>query len=208
MKRLMDFLFSLMGIVVLTPILAVIAVFIWVESGLPVFFVQSRVGKEGRGFKLIKFRTMMVSPGSENGVFEPGHRHRTTSVGRFLRKTKIDELPQILNVLMGDMSFVGPRPEIRRWVDAYPERWAFVHTVRPGMTDPASIIYRNEEELLAGEADPEKTYRERILPHKLSLYEDYIRRRNGFLDLSIIVRTFCSVLKPGFTSEGRRDGAL
>jgi lipopolysaccharide/colanic/teichoic acid biosynthesis glycosyltransferase len=163
--------------------------------GSPVFFKQARVGKDGREFLLIKFRTMTISPGAEKGEFEPGNLSRITSFGRYLRKTKLDELPQLLNVLMGDMSLVGPRPEVKKWVAVYPERWAAIHKVRPGITDPASLIYRNEEALLAGSGEPEKVYREELLPQKLSLYEEYLRKRSFFMDFSIIMKTIFSVFR-------------
>jgi lipopolysaccharide/colanic/teichoic acid biosynthesis glycosyltransferase len=138
---------------------------------------------------------MTISPGAEKGEFEPGNLSRITSFGRYLRKTKLDELPQLLNVLMGDMSLVGPRPEVKKWVAVYPERWAAIHKVRPGITDPASLIYRNEEALLAGSGEPEKVYREELLPQKLSLYEEYLRKRSFFMDFSIIMKTIFSVFR-------------
>ena len=118
-------------------------------DGLPVFFRQTRVGLLGHDFLLNKFRTMSLTKQSVHGSFDAGDRSRITGIGSFLRKTKLDELPQLWNVLVGDMSIVGPRPEVRKWVDAYPHRWAKVLTIKPGITDPASIFYRNEEELLA-----------------------------------------------------------
>ncbi len=139
---------------------------------------------------------MTISPGAEKGKFEPGNLSRITSFGRFLRKTKLDELPQLLNILMGDMSLVGPRPEVKKWVEVYPERWAVIHNVRPGLTDPASLIYRKEEKLLAGTPEPEKVYRYEILPHKLALYEEYVKKRNLFMDFVIIMKTMFSVFKP------------
>ncbi|HEX2746850.1 MAG TPA: sugar transferase, partial [Verrucomicrobiales bacterium] len=114
---------------------------------------------------------------------------RVTKTGRLLRKSKLDELPQLWNVIRGEMALVGPRPEVRKWVKAHPDRWAFVHTVRPGITDPASIEFRNEEELLAAAADPEALYREVILPRKLDLYENYIRTRASGRDLGILLKT-------------------
>jgi len=138
---------------------------------------------------------MTVQPGAEKGSFEVGSTQRVTAVGRFLRKTKLDELPQLWNVLIGDMSLVGPRPEVRKWVEAYPERWAFVHTVRPGITDPASIKFRNEEKLLARSPDPERTYRDEILPQKLALYEEYVRTRSFCGDIKLIFATIVALFK-------------
>ena len=117
-------------------------------------------------------------------------------MGAFLRKTKLDELPQLWNVLKGDMSIVGPRPEVRKWVDAYPDRWAKVLTVKPGITDPASIYYHNEEELLAQADDPEAYYRDHILPHKLDLYEEYVKTRSFYGDICLIIKTILTVFSP------------
>ena len=165
----MDVLFSLGGLAFAWPFLGLIGLAILLNSGRPVIFSQERVGLDGRPFRLKKFRTMRRLKGAEAGLFEPGSQARVTPVGRFLRAYKLDELPQLWNVLMGDMSLVGPRPEIRKWVEAYPERWREVLETRPGITDPASILYRDEEAILAASPDPEKTYREIILPHKLDI---------------------------------------
>ncbi|MDD8029504.1 MAG: sugar transferase, partial [Acidobacteriota bacterium] len=165
-------------------------------DGRPVLFRQTRIGRAGRPFSLFKFRTMIPASEGEGGGFEPGDSRRVTSFGRFLRKTKIDEWPQLFNVLKGDMSMVGPRPEVSKWVAAYPRRWAVVHRVKPGITDPASIIYRNEEELLAAAADPEAVYRNEILPRKLDLYERYAEGPPRFgRDLGLIFKTIAAVLK-------------
>jgi lipopolysaccharide/colanic/teichoic acid biosynthesis glycosyltransferase len=188
-KRIFDFIVSLLALLALSPLLAGLAAAALISSGRPVIFRQRRVGWHGLCFTLYKFRTMTPAAGAEDGAFDAGRTARVTPLGRFLRRTKLDELPQLWNVLKGDMSLVGPRPEVRKWVEAYPERWRFVHTVQPGITDPASLHYRNEEELLARAADPESTYRDIILPDKLSLYEDYIRRRGFGTDLTLIVRS-------------------
>ena len=132
----------------------------------------------------------------DGGSFAVGDASRVTPIGQLLRKSKLDELPQLWNVLTGDMSLVGPRPEVRKWVDAYPERWSRVLTVRPGITDPASIVYRNEEELLARSPDPERTYREVILPHKLDLYEEYVRTQGFWRDIRVLLTTLWVVLQP------------
>jgi len=140
---------------------------------------------------------MTVLKAVEQGAFDAGNTSRVTQVGRLLRKTKLDELPQLWNVLVGDMSLVGPRPEVRKWVEVYPERWARVHTIRPGITDPASIEFRNEEEILAAAENPEATYREVILSQKLALYIDYVDRHSFWGDLGILVKTVCVVLVAG-----------
>jgi lipopolysaccharide/colanic/teichoic acid biosynthesis glycosyltransferase len=195
-KRGFDLAAASIGLILASPVLLAVAALVAVRMGGPVFFRQTRVGKNGRKFKLIKFRTMSVSPGAAKDAFEPGNPGRVTPLGRFLRKTKLDEWPQLLNVIRGEMSLVGPRPEVPSWIEAYPEKWAIVHGVRPGITDPAALIYRREEKLLSGSPDPERTYRDVILPHKLALYEDYIKNRSFFLDVKIIVKTGLALFKP------------
>ncbi len=181
-------------LVLLLPVILITALIVVIGSGWPVFFRQTRVGRDGKDFTLLKFRTMSVLKGSENGAFDAGNSRRVTGTGRLLRKSKLDELPQLWNVIRGEMALVGPRPEVRKWVKAHPERWAFVHTVRPGITDPASIEFRNEEQLLAAAADPETLYREVILPRKLDLYENYIRTRASRRDFGILLKTVGVVL--------------
>ena len=138
---------------------------------------------------------MSVKRGTEDGSFDVGSTRRVTRFGRFLRKTKLDELPQLWNVLKGDMSLVGPRPEVRKWVQIYPERWKRVLKVKPGLTEPASIEFRNEEELLARSKNPEHTYRTVILPRKLDLYEEYVKTQSLFGDIRILFRTIWIVAK-------------
>jgi len=195
-KRTLDFLLAAAGLLVLSPLLLGVAVAIAWSDGWPVFFRQTRVGWRGRDFSIWKFRTMRVLPGAEQGRFDPGTAQRVTRLGQVLRRFKVDELPQLWNVVTGDMALVGPRPEVRKWVEAYPERWALVHTVRPGITDPASIEFRNEEGLLARAVDPERTYREEILPRKLELYEAYVRTHSTWGDGVLILRTLRITLRP------------
>lgn len=192
-KRLFDIIFSCLGLLLLSPFLLIAAGMIFILNGSPVLFRQVRVGKNGTDFRLNKFRTMTVLQEGPKSSFDAGSRDRITTLGASLRKTKIDELPQLWNVLKGDMSFVGPRPEVRKWVDAYPLRWAKVLTVKPGITDPASIYYRNEEELLAQADDPVACYRDQILPHKLDLYEEYVRTRTFWGDIFLIFKTIMRV---------------
>ena len=194
MKRLIDMLSSALGLALLFPVLAITSLAIYFFSKGDIFFTQKRVGIEGKEFNLYKFRTMTPMIDAKNGSFDAGSQARVTPIGKFLRRTKLDELPQLFNVLIGDMSLVGPRPEVRKWVDEYPVQWAKVHTVRPGITDPASIIYRNEEELLSAAKDPEKAYRDTILPHKLSLYEDYVDNNSVINDFKIVFKTFLALL--------------
>jgi lipopolysaccharide/colanic/teichoic acid biosynthesis glycosyltransferase len=137
---------------------------------------------------------MAVRKDAEKGSFDAGSTTRVTRIGKILRKTKLDELPQLWNVLKGDMSLVGPRPEVRKWVEVYSERWCFVHQVRPGITDPASIKFRNEEEILSKSDNPEKTYKDEILPLKLSLYEQYVQDRTFLGDIKLIFQTLWTVV--------------
>jgi lipopolysaccharide/colanic/teichoic acid biosynthesis glycosyltransferase len=192
-KRVLDVALSAAGLIALAPVLLVLAALVRLTSPGPAIFRHARVGQHGRPFTVLKLRTMTTRPDASRGAFDAGDRSRVTGVGRILRATKLDELPQLWNVIRGDMSLVGPRPEVRRWVDAYPERWALVHTVRPGITDPASILYRHEEALLAAAADPEDLYRRVVLPEKLGLYEDYVRTRSLAGDVGILVRTMAAL---------------
>lgn len=193
LKRGFDILMSSLALVLLSPLLLVVCAALWLTQGRPIFFRQTRVGQGGKPFRLWKFRTMTVAVEAAKGSFDLGSTARVTPVGKVLRRAKIDELPQLLNVLAGRMSIVGPRPEVPKWVATYPERWAKVLSVLPGISDPASIVYRNEEDLLQAAEDPEATYRDTILPHKLDLYEAYVEQRNFVGDLAIIGRTIKAV---------------
>jgi len=200
MKRALDIFVAVLGLLVLAPLLVLILTIVRLSTGDLPLFRHKRVGRHGRDFFVYKFRTMRTLPGAENGAFDPGASSRVTPIGAFLRRTKLDELPQLCNVLKGEMSMVGPRPEVRQWVDAYPERWAVVLAVRPGITDPASIVYRNEKELLASSPNPEQAYREVVLPHKLDLYEEYVRTRSFWGDVGILFRTVGAVFGWGVGS--------
>lgn len=193
-KRLFDLLFSFLLILLLFPLFLVVSIFIMLDDGSPVFFVQQRVGLKGRLFCMFKFRTMTVDRGASKGSFDAGSSSRVTRFGKHLRKSKLDELPQLFNVLRGEMSIVGPRPEVQKWVMVYPERWAIVHSVKPGITDNAAIIFRNEEAILSASNDPEKTYLEEVLPKKLDLYEDYAKNNRFKNDIVIIWNTILAVL--------------
>lgn len=194
-KRLFDLVLVIIALPVFLPIMLMISVLIWLTDGNPIMFMQKRVGRFGRDFRIFKFRTMTSRPKDTEGSFDAGNASRVTKIGKLLRKTKLDELPQLFNVLRGDMSLVGPRPEVRKWVDACPERWEQVHQIRPGITDPASIEFRNEEEILSESSDPEKMYLDVILPRKLDLYEKYVEQRSLFLDVGIILKTILAILK-------------
>jgi lipopolysaccharide/colanic/teichoic acid biosynthesis glycosyltransferase len=193
-KNIIDFMLALVLTICFLPLMLFIAVLIKISSQGPVLFRQERGGHNGKYFMMMKFRSMAVDPEAEKKGFEPGSGMRVTGIGRILRKTKLDELPQLFNVLRGEMSLVGPRPEVRVYIELYPERWENVHQVKPGITDPASVKFRNEEELLVEADDPEKEYRESILPHKLDIYEDYVRTISLISDAKIILATIFVVL--------------
>ena len=188
-KRLFDIIVSLIGILTLLPLFLLVALWIKSDSKGSVFFIQKRVGKDFKIFDLYKFRSMQE--GSENsgpGVTSSDD-HRITKVGKFIRKTKIDELPQLFNVLKGDMSLVGPRPELKRYVDLYKDAYEKVLRVKPGITDNAAIIFRNEEELLRRYEDKEKVYIEEILPKKIALYYQYVDTITFANDIELIIKT-------------------
>lgn len=193
-KRLLDLFLSTAALLVFSPLLLLLALLVKASSQGPVFFRQERAGKNGRYFRIFKFRSMAVDPDAEKKGFEPGSKMRVTPIGKILRKTKLDELPQLLNVLKGEMSIVGPRPEVRRYIELYPERWNTVLSIAPGITDPGSIEFRNEEEILAAASDPEKEYTEKLLPSKLDLYENYVASVSFVSDIKIIVRTAKAVI--------------
>ncbi len=201
MKRGFDFMTALLGMILLSPLFLIIGIVVWVEDNGPVFFRQTRIGKQGKTFRLYKFRSMSPPKTITEGSFTPGDFSRVTSVGRFIRKTKLDELPQLINVLKGDMSLVGPRPEVEKWVSAFPERWKIVHTVKPGITDIASLKFRNEESILAASDNPENLYRNVILPRKLDYCEEYVRHHSFAGDLLIIIKTLASIPIPKNESE-------
>jgi lipopolysaccharide/colanic/teichoic acid biosynthesis glycosyltransferase len=179
---------------VLAPLLIAVWGAVVLKSGLPGLFRQQRIGRGRCEFTLYKFRTMTVRRGAECGSFDVGNIDCVTRIGKLLRKTKLDELPQLWNVFRGDMALVGPRPEVRKWVEAYPARWEKVLTVRPGLTDPASIEFRHEEKMLAQATDPEQYYRDVILPRKLDLYERYIATHTLVGDIRILFKTVWAVL--------------
>ena len=194
MKRILDILCSFSVLVLLLPVWLVVALLIVLESRGGVFYVQKRVGKDNRDFNLYKFRTMRPDADSK-GLLTVGARDsRITRVGYFLRKYKIDEFPQLLNILKGDMSIVGPRPEVRKYVDLYTPEQMRVLTVRPGLTDYASIRYVNESEVLAASEDPERTYIEEVMPAKLALNLQYIENQSLKEDFKLIFKTFTAIL--------------
>jgi lipopolysaccharide/colanic/teichoic acid biosynthesis glycosyltransferase len=193
-QRLLDLLLAIPLTIALTPLMLAIACAILIADGTPVLFRQVRVGRGGRPFTLLKFRSMRGAPKAGSGGFEPGQTSRVFAVGRFLRRSKLDELPQMFNVLRGDMSLVGPRPEVPRWTEVHRERWEVVLRVRPGLTDPASLAHIDEESILAAAPDPEAAYRDEVLPRKLAIAEDYVRSRSALGDLRILAATASAIL--------------
>jgi lipopolysaccharide/colanic/teichoic acid biosynthesis glycosyltransferase len=197
-KRIFDFGCSLLGFIGLSPLFLAIAAAIRLDSPGPVFYRGLRVGCFGKPFRIIKFRTMVEDAERDGASSTPGDDARVTKVGRFLRKYKLDELPQLLNVITGDMSLVGPRPQVPWAVDLYTEEEKAVLDVRPGITDTASIRFRDEGEILRGSADPDKDYLEQIHPEKMRLSLDYIRTQSFWLDCKILHQTVAVVLfRPG-----------
>ena len=192
-KRAFDILCSFLGLTVLSPVLLVVSVLVAVTSPGGVFFRQERVGKDGKPFRLFKFRSMRKD--NAGLKITTGNDSRITPVGRFLRKSKIDELPQLINVLVGDMSFVGPRPEVADYVNLYTPYQRQVLLVRPGITGLASIRFRNENDLLTASDDPNRTYVEQIMPRKIDLDLEYIPHASVFYDIKLIFQTFAVVIK-------------
>jgi lipopolysaccharide/colanic/teichoic acid biosynthesis glycosyltransferase len=196
MKRLFDIIFSLFGLIVLSPLLFVLAILIKKEDGGAVFYRGVRVGRNGSPFRIFKFRTMVVNAESMGGPSTSDDDPRITKVGKFIRKYKLDELPQLINVLKGEMSFVGPRPEVLHYVNMFTEEEKAILSARPGITDWASIWNPDEGAILAGSADPEKAYMEKIRPEKIRLQLKYVRERSFINDLKIIVLTLLALLRP------------
>jgi lipopolysaccharide/colanic/teichoic acid biosynthesis glycosyltransferase len=188
-KRIFDIIFSFFGLILLLPLLLLIALLIKLESKGSLFYLQTRVGKDNIDFKIFKFRTMFVGS-DKKGLLTLGDRDpRITKTGFFLRKYKLDELPQLINVFIGNMSFVGPRPEVRKYVDYYSKEDLMILSVKPGITDYASIHYRDEAELLKGVNNPEQFYIDNIMPEKIKLNKKYINSHNLFTDFKIILKT-------------------
>ncbi len=195
LKRIFDIVCSLIGIILLLPFFIIVSLLIIVNSGFPVFYIQTRVGKCSRNFKLFKFRTMHTAA-DEKGLLTVGGRDpRVTSIGYYLRKYKLDELPQLFNVLLGTMSLVGPRPEVNKYVDLYNTKQLQVLNVKPGITDLASLEFINENELLAQSSNPEETYINKIMPEKLMLNLKYIAQQSFVTDIKIIFNTLLKIVK-------------
>ncbi len=195
LKRLFDIVFSLFGIIFLLPLFLVLSLLIAIGSKGGVVYVQRRVGKDNQDFSLFKFRTMFVNSDKKGLLTVGGRDNRITPLGYFLRKYKLDELPQLFNVFAGHMSLVGPRPEVRKYVALYNEEQKKVLSVRPGITDYASIEYMDENEILGASEDPEKTYTEEIMPSKLAINLRYIEEKSLFTDIGIIVKTLKKIIR-------------
>ena len=193
MIRLLDVTFSFIGLVLMSPLVFLIAVLIRVDSAGHIFYFQTRVGRYGNDFRLIKFRTMVSGADRAGGLTVGARDSRITKTGYWLRRFKLDEIPQLFNVLTGDMSLVGPRPELRKYTDLYTEKQQIVLSVRPGITDYASIEYFDENELLAASADPEKTYIEKVMPAKIALNLRYISNPSTVEYLKILVLTILKI---------------
>lgn len=195
LKRLFDIIFSFLGLLFLLPVFLIIAVAIKLDSKGSVFFKQKRVGKGGKEFKIYKFRTMVEDAEKKGMRITVDGDKRITKLGYFLRKYKIDELPQLINVLLGDMSFVGPRPEVPKYVAMYDEDQRSILRIRPGITDIASIEYRDENSLLVKSNSPEETYIKEIMPRKIKLNIEYLKRMSIVYDIKLIFRTILVVVK-------------
>jgi lipopolysaccharide/colanic/teichoic acid biosynthesis glycosyltransferase len=195
MKRAFDITAASVGLVLLSPLLLFVSLLIKLDSPGPAFFRQERMGKGFRPFRIYKFRTMVQDAPAKGGTITFGKDPRITRIGRVLRKIKIDELPQLINVLRGEMSFVGPRPEVRRYVELFLEDYAEILKVPPGITDLASLQYRHEAEILGRSENPEEQYVKYVLPEKIRLTKEYLSQSSLRFDLILILKTLLSLLR-------------
>ncbi len=195
MKRLFDIVMAVLGLLLLFPLLLLVALLIKLDSPGPIFFRQERIGKKLRPFFIYKFRTMVHDASCKGGLITVGADPRITRVGRILRKTKVDELPQLINIVKGEMSFVGPRPEVPRYVELFRQDYEEILNVPPGLTDLASLRYRDEAEVLQRAENPEDEYIRRILPDKIRLAKEYLRRSSLSFDITLIFRTLVALVK-------------
>lgn len=194
MKRLFDIIASGIGLLLLCPLFLIIGIWIKLDSSGPIFYRQVRVGKNNQDFRIFKFRSMRTDADKGSLVTIGGRDPRITRSGYFIRKFKIDELPQLINVFVGDMSIVGPRPEVRHYVNYWTKEQMHVLDVRPGITDPASIRYRNENELLGKAEDPEQYYIDVVMQEKIKLYLEYVEKHNFWYDIKLILQTFWVII--------------
>jgi lipopolysaccharide/colanic/teichoic acid biosynthesis glycosyltransferase len=198
LKRTFDLVGSAIGLVALSPLLLLIGLLVKMTSRGPVLFRQERIGKDSRPFTIYKFRTMTLDQ-PDGSLITVGDDTRITKLGRFLRRTKADEVPQLLNILKGEMSFVGPRPEVRKYVEMFRDEYREILKVRPGITDLASLKYRDEAAILARAAQAEEEYRTRVLPDKIQLAQQYVRCSSLLFDLGLIARTLLALAGVGRT---------
>ena len=195
LKRVFDLLFSLLLIVVIFPVLLIISIFIVIDSGFPFFYLQERVTKNGNKFKIFKFRTMVNNADKVGSLVTVDNDNRITKIGKFLRKFRLDELPQIFNIFLGSMSFVGTRPEVQKYVDAYSEEMLATLLLPAGVTSTASIEYKDESTLLKDCKDVDETYINTVLPQKMKYNLQYIKNFSLLEDFKIIIKTVCAVIK-------------
>ena len=195
-KRLFDLIFASLGLVMLSPLLLLMAAWVKLDSNGSIFFRQERVGQHGKTFRIHKFRTMITDTEKRGLQITVGKDSRITRSGAFLRRYKLDELPQLIDVVIGNMSLVGPRPEVPKYVACYPaDVRDLVLSVKPGITDLASIEFKDENTLLGQSSNPEKTYKEQILPIKLDYYTQYARKHNLLLDINLIFKTLVAIVR-------------
>jgi len=196
LKRLFDIIFSFLGLILISPFLLIVAILIKLSSPGPVFYRGERMSKGGKPFRIFKFRTMVVGAERLGGPSTAGDDPRLTKIGNFLKKYQLDELSQLINVLRGEMSFVGPRPEVKMYIDMMTnEERSVILSIKPGMTDLASLYNFHEGEVLRGSSDPERTYMEKIRPEKIKLQMEYVKERSFFGDIKIIFQTIAKIFK-------------
>jgi len=201
-KRGLDTIAALLGLIMLAPLFTMVAILIVADSRGPVFFRQERIGKGFRPFWIYKFRTMVQDAPNKGGALTASGDPRVTRIGKILRQTKIDELPQLINILRGDMSLVGPRPEVCQYVELFRKNYETILAVRPGITDPASLKYRDESSILATSENPEQEYIQRVLPDKIRLGEEYVRQSSMLGDLVLIFKTILTVIPGRYAEKG------
>ena len=210
-KRTFDFVAAMLGLLLLWPLMLVLGLLVKIDSEGPILFRQERVGRRFRPFRILKFRTMVHTPSAPGRPITCGHDARITRVGGVMRRLKLDELPQLINVLKGEMSLVGPRPEVPRYVEMFRRDYEAILEVSPGVTDLASISYRDESRMLGDFADPEMEYVQRILPDKIRLAKLYVRHSGILYDLQLILRTLLALVhQSGWSTVKKRrpaDGA-
>jgi lipopolysaccharide/colanic/teichoic acid biosynthesis glycosyltransferase len=194
-KRILDFSLALIGLIIIFPILLVIGIKTKIHSRGPVFFKQKRLGRHWKEFEIFKFRTMIQNAEIKGPKVTKEDDWRITGFGRFLRRYKLDELPQLINIIKGEMSFVGPRPEVLKYAKYFKNDYNEILMIRPGLTDYASLEFKNESDILKGEKDPEKVYLEKILPIKIEYYKKYLNKRNLLVDIKLIFKTIYSIFK-------------